>query len=266
MSGFSAAWLALREAHDGAARNRDVIGALHAAFAAAPSVVVVDLGCGTGATLRALSRHLPARQNWRLVDQDAMLLAAARDLAPPGIAVATAAIDLAPDPEPAIGRADLVTMSAVLDLVSEAWLDRLVAALVRGRLPLYAALSYDGEVGLTPPARDDEVVIAAVNRHQLTDKGFGPALGPDAARRGTEGFRRNGFTVVEGRSDWNFGAQDRDIQLAILAGWAEAAGAMGVMPLRLADWLAVRRDHVAVGRSRMRVGHVDFFACPIDRR
>jgi len=39
-------------------------------------------------------------------------------------------------------------------------------------------------------------VIAAVNCHQRTDKGFGPALGPDAAAdHGRRGFRGAGFAV-----------------------------------------------------------------------
>ena len=41
------------------------------------SIAVVDLACGTGATLRAIGARLPARQNWRLVDNDLSLLAQA---------------------------------------------------------------------------------------------------------------------------------------------------------------------------------------------
>src|SRR5205085_9720641 len=120
--------------------------------------------------------------------------------------------DIAQTLEPAIGEdADLVTMSALLDLVSAAWLDRLVAALARLQRPLYAALSYDGEVALTPASRHDASVIAAVNRHQLTDKGFGPALGPGAAGIAPESLRRHGFAVVEGRSDWRLGTEARDM-------------------------------------------------------
>ncbi len=267
MSGFSADWLALREPYDRAARNRDVLLALRSAFAGASSVAVADLGCGTGATMQAIFRHLPAIQTWRLADHDDALLAAVGAGVPPGLKVATVPVDLARDFESAVGESgDLVTMSALLDLVSAAWLDRLVTELVRRRRPIYAALSYDGHVTMTPATRHDDVVIAAVNRHQRTDKGFGPALGPDAARRAVESFRHNGFGIVEGRSDWSIGAQDRDIQMALLAGWADAAGAIGEAPSPLAEWLAERRDHVVAGRSHMRVGHIDFFASPTGLR
>jgi SAM-dependent methyltransferase len=266
MSGFSARWLALREPYDRAARNGAVLDALAAAFAGASAATVTDLGCGTGATMRAISPQLPARQSWRLVDNDEALLDVAAEAAPSGASATAVAIDLARDLERAFGACDLVATSALLDLVSAAWLDRLVASVVRLSRPLYAALSYDGVVALTPATRHDAAVIAAVNRHQRADKGFGPALGPDAAQAAPERFRRVGFAVIEGRSDWRFSADDSDIQMEMLAGWAAAAGEIGVAPSILDEWLRERRDHVTAGRSQMRVGHIDFFAKPTGRR
>jgi len=261
MSGFSPAWLTLREPYDQAARSTVVLAAIQEAFAAQPEIVVTDFGCGTGATLRALALLLPPRQHWRLVDNDEALLAAASDVAPAG--AETIKLDLAQQLETALDDAgDLVTMSALLDLVSAPWLDRLVAALVRLDRPLYAALSYDGRVVMAPESRHDAIVIAAVNRHQLTDKGFGPALGPGAAEAAAESFRRAGFAVVEDRSDWRFAAGDREIQMAMIDGWAQAAGEMGIAPSTLAEWRGARRDYISAGRSTMRVGHIDFFARP----
>lgn len=272
MSGFSAAWLARREPYDRAARNGAVLDAVAAMFADAPAVAVTDLGCGTGATLRALAPRLPARQNWRLVDNDEALLeqaaikAAAK--APSGIRVTTVAADLAGLAgvagaiEVVLRDSGLVTTSALLDLVSAEWLDRLVAALARLSHPFYATLSYDGTVALSPESRHDGAVIAAVNRHQRTDKGFGPALGPDAARIAPQRLRAAGFTVVEGRSDWRFGADDRAIQTEMLAGWAGAARDIGVDPAVVTQWLGERRGHIDAGRSQMHVGHIDFFATP----
>jgi SAM-dependent methyltransferase len=266
MSGFSAQWLTLREAYDRPARSQTVLDALASAFAAAPSIAVTDLGCGTGSTLRAIAALLPCKQQWRLADNDETLLALAAAAAPDGARVTTLAVDLAQRLEEAIGDADLVTMSALLDLVSLAWLDHLVAALLRSQRPLYAALSYDGEVALTPASRHDATVIWAVNRHQLTDKGFGPALGPHAAGIAPESLRRNGFVVVEGRSDWTLGTDARDIQTELIAGWAGAAAEIGTDATILNAWLAERSDHIAAGRSQMRVGHIDFFAQPTGRR
>jgi SAM-dependent methyltransferase len=267
MSGFSTGWLAMREPYDRAARNGAVLDAVAAAFADAPAAAVADLGCGTGATMRAIAPRLPARQCWLLVDSDKDLLTAAACAAPAGVSVTTvtadlADADLATAAEQMLGDCDLVATSALLDLVSAAWLDRLVAALSRRARPFYAALSYDGAVRLSPESRYDGEVIAAVNRHQRTNKGFGPALGPDAARTAPERLRAAGFTVIEGRSDWQFGVDDGAIQMEMLAGWGGAAGEIGVDPRIIARWLDERQEHVSAGRSQMRVGHIDFFATP----
>ncbi len=278
MTGFSAGWLALREPYDRAARNRVVLDAVAAAFAAASAVTVTDLGSGTGATMRAIAPLLPARQRWRLVDNDDALLhqaaLAGAEIAPAGARVTTLSADLSFDAgantarviETVLGACDLAATSALLDLVSSAWLDRLVASLVQLSRPFYAALSYDGAVTLSPGVRHDGDIIAAVNRHQRTDKGFGPALGPDAARIAPERLRAAGFTVVDGRSDWVFGEADCAIQMEMLSGWAGAAQDIGVDSGIVTRWLGERRDHVAAGSSKMRVGHVDFFAAPTGRR
>jgi hypothetical protein len=211
---------------------------------------------------------MPARQDWRLVDNDLSLLARAPQSSPPDVHVATVPIDLNRDLEMALdGPADLVTTSALLDLVSEAWLTRLAVEAATRRLPVYAALSYDGRVELTPAEALDARLVAAVNRHQRTDKGFGPALGPEAARRAVAAFERVGYFVTQGPADWVFGPRDREIQTEVLSGWATAAREIGDPPVaEIVDWIKRRREHVAAGRSSMRVGHVDFLARPTGTR
>ena len=268
MSGFSADWLARREPYDARARNRDVMESV-AAAAAGDAVAAVDLACGTGSTLRAVAPRLPPRQDWRLVDNDLSLLArAAAGKAIPGIAVTRIPVDLARDLEAALdGRVSLVTASALLDLVSAEWLDRLVVEVAARRLPFYAALNYDGRVSFDPTDPLDAAVIAAVNLHQQTDKGFGPALGPHAAEAAIARFQAAGYTVVHGRSDWHLLPRDHGIQRDMLAGWAGAAREIGAVSLPdAAAWLTRRRDLLAAGRSTIKVGHVDIFARPIGAR
>lgn len=269
MSGFTAHWLALREPYDARARNRDVLGAVAAAAASAGSIAVVDLACGTGATLRAIAPRLPARQEWRLVDNDLSLLArAAAGASARGVTVTRIPVDLTRDLEAALdGPIDFVTASALLDLVSAEWLDRLVLEVAARRLPLYAALTYDGRVAFDPADPLDRSVIAAVNRHQQTDKGFGPALGPGAAAAAIAGFEAADYVVVHGRSDWRLSPRDQEIQRDMLAGWAGAAREIGAVSLaEAAGWVTRRRDLVAAGRSTITVGHVDLFARPIGTR
>lgn len=268
MSGFSAAWLELREPYDRRARNQTVLEAVAAAFAGQSAVAVVDLACGTGSTFRALSPLFKGRQSWRLVDNDLSLLARTPQSSPPNLAVSTAPVDLNHDLEAALdGPVELVTTSALLDLVSDEWLQRFAVEVAVRRLPVYAALSYDGRVEFSPADSADGKIIASVNAHQRTNKGFGPALGPAAASAAIEAFTRIGYEVVQGASDWIFEPQDHDIQLEVLSGWAHATREIGDVPMpELTEWLTRRRDHVAAGRSSIRVGHVDFFARPTGSR
>jgi hypothetical protein len=268
MSGFSAAWLELREPYDRRARNGAVIDAVVDAFAGRPSVMVADLACGTGSTFRALSPRLKRPQDWRLFDNDLSLLARAPQSSPPDINVMTVPVDLGRDLEAALdGPVDLVTTSALLDLVSDEWLQRFAVEAAARRLPVYAALSYDGRVEMMPSDDLDKKIVSAVNAHQRTDKGFGPALGPAAAQAAVEQFERVGYTVAQGKADWFFGPDDREMQLEILSGWAAAAREIGDVALSdTIEWLTRRRALVATGRSSIRVGHVDFFARPIGTR
>jgi hypothetical protein len=265
MSGFSADWLALREPFDLRARNPVVLDAVAAYLKPRPSVRIVDLASGTGSTLRALGSHLPARQDWKLIDNDPGLLKRATAMPMPAdIAVAAIPLDLDRDLEMAIESAiDLVATSALLDLVSETWLDRLARTVTARSIPLYAALSYDGRIAFTPSDPFDASVSAGVNAHQRTDKGFGPALGPAAAAFAIPRLEALGYQVVHGASDWVMGPEDVNIQNEVLAGWASAAQQTGLLSAAEAEaWLARRRTAIDGGCSSLRVGHVDFFAAP----
>jgi hypothetical protein len=269
MSGFSAEWLTLREPYDARARNASVLDAVAAAFAGRPSITIVDLACGTGSTMRSISARLPKQQTWRLIDNDLSLLARAAPLLQViGQNVVTTPIDLARDLEAAFdGPLDLVTMSSLLDLVSTDWLQRLARQAIARALPVYAALTYDGRVTLTPHHPLDRKMVDSVNQHQRGDKGFGPALGPTAAAAAISCFETAGCVVVHGDSDWVFDANDDDIQLAFIAGLAEAAREdTGVSDADVNEWLKHRRDAIGSRRASIRVGHVDVFAQPINAR
>jgi SAM-dependent methyltransferase len=269
MTGFSADWLELREPHDRRARNPAVLDAVVASQAGNSAIRIVDLACGTGSTLRALAPRFSAPQNWRLADNDLSLLARASATARPASVTVTAIpLDLNHDLEAALdGPVDLVTTSALLDLVSEPWLDRLAVETVARSIPIYAALSYDGRIEVGPSHQFDAAIIAAVNAHQRGDKGFGPALGPMAACAAIARFESLGCSVAHGTADWVAGPSDREFQLEIFAGWASAARDMpGVSLADTVEWLTFRRDAVAAGRSALRVGHVDLFARPTGSR
>ncbi len=264
MSGFSSAWLAMREPYDMAARSRTVLESVTRALSPHYSLNIVDLGSGTGSTYRALSPLLSGRQNWRLIDNDPELLAGIErtETITPSMHDLVGGLDTVFE-----GVADLVTTSALLDLTSEGWINNLVHILSGRNLPFYAALSYDGRAQFHPSDPLDEKICAGFNRHQRTDKGFGTALGPDAAAFAIRQLSTAGYRVEQGQSDWTFATQDRDIQLEIVSGWAGAVREIGdLTPGEIEGWLNYRSAVINAGRSLISVGHIDFFAIPIGSR
>lgn len=269
MTAFSADWLAMREPYDRRARNRDVLAEVKAAFTHLPSLNIVDLACGTGGTQRAIANELPRPQHWKLVDNDLSLLARAGGATvPAGCTIRTIPIDLVRDLEAALdGACDLATCSALLDLVSKQWLERLVTECAARQLPLYAALTYNGKVTIEPIDPADQLIVEAVNRHQLSDKGFGPALGPSAASVMSQRFRALGYEVDEGPANWTLASADGDMQRSILTQWALAAREVGAASVtNIASWLERRLEYVVAGNSRIAIGHTDVFAQPTPRR
>jgi hypothetical protein len=265
---FSADWLALREPYDARARNPDVLDALAAAVADRRSLAIIDLASGAGSTLRAIASRLPRRQRWRLVDHDLELLARASSAPAAGREVVKSPADIARGIEAVLDEpVDLVTTSALLDLVSADWLDRLARKIFARGLLVYASLTYDGRVVLEPVEPFDAEIIAAVNRHQRGDKGFGPALGPMAGEAAITRFEAPGYAVVQGASDWVLGRQDVEMQGDLLTGWAAAANELGDRnPAEIRRWLERRLEHVGSGCSAISVGHIDFFAGPTGAR
>jgi len=249
---FTAEWLALREPADARARSAALVAAL-----VGRARRVVDLGAGTGANIRYLAPRLAGVREWLAVDRDERLLAAIG--APAGAKLATLRLDLASRlADVSLAEGDLVTASALLDLVSAAWLGRLAARCAAARADVLFALTYDGRIEWLPPEDGDALVRGLVNRHQLGDKGFGPALGPGAADAAAAAFVPAGYEVHTARSDWALGPESAALQRALLDGWSAAA--LAVAPesgAALHAWRLRRRALVDAGRSRVRVGHAD---------
>lgn len=281
MSRFHGAWLRLREPLDAVSRTRNLIETLEQVMPERP-IRVTDLATGTAANLRYLSPRLSGAQTWCLIDHDQALLdtiparlaewardhgAEIRDTGKEllidgpnlqcqvrwvraDLAAGLEAIDLPPK--------SLLSAAALLDLVSDPWLQALAQRCLSARATVLFALTYDGRMGFEPRDPQDETVINLVNSHQLRDKGFGPALGPTAGSRTIEAFERLGYVIESARSDWRIGPQDVALQEALLEGWLTAA--VEIAPeqsLALEGWSERRRTHVARGRSTLTVGHVD---------
>lgn len=281
MSGFSADWLAQREPFDAAARSSALGAELRAHLTRNAPLEILDLGSGAASNLRYLAPLLGGAQRWRLADHDPRLLEAAlaathawADARGCHVARAGSTLtirgggldcevwcepcDLAELAAVELPRGGLVTAAALLDLVSQRWLDELARRCRAANAAVCFALTYDGRTTLTPAEPEDGEVLELFNRHQLGDKGFGPALGPGAAPAAEMTFRAHGYDVRAARSDWFVGPAEQALQRALLDGWRGAA--VELAPERgstLAAWHERRRAHVAAGRSAFRIGHSD---------
>ncbi len=254
---FTTDWLDLREPADAVARNTDILAAFALAVGQVPEPRILDLGGGTGSSLRTIAPHLPLAARWTVADRDTALLDEAR-LRHPEIdtmEVDLNRIDIVPVPE-----GGFVTASALIDLCSHGWLQRMLTKLRREGAALYAGLSYDGTMEWTVAHPLDAEVTAAFNHHQQGDKGFGPALGPTAGAALMHMADGMGFQVLSGASPWRLGTAQAALQHELLRGIAEAVAETG----RVADldaWLAFRTAQVD-GPCVGLIGHLDVLAIP----
>ncbi|MFN3745687.1 MAG: class I SAM-dependent methyltransferase [Hyphomicrobiaceae bacterium] len=276
MSGFSPEWLALREPADVRARDPGLLAALAAHLAGREPIEVVDLGCGTGANIRATAPVLGPVQTWTLVDHDPVLLEAARTAllawadeasengeaialrkAGRAIAVRFRQADLMQNLEAVVGgQPDLVTASALFDLCSVDFIRRLARAVAAEGAAFYTVLTYDGVQTWSPAHPADADMTAAFNAHQETDKGFGSAAGPAAPEALALAFRAQGYAVLEAPSPWRIDSSEQALLEMLADGFAAAVAEIGrVAPDTIADWLAVRRNGSVVG-------HIDTLALP----
>lgn len=269
MGGFDRDWLRLRGPFDDAARD----GSLTRRFAAAlpDNPRLLDLAAGTGANLRHLSPRLGRPgQRWVLADHDPALLDAVADemaaCPTPPPAFETRRIDLSRGLEALdFRRFDAVVATALFDLVSAEWMDRFVAALAAAQRPALVTLSVDGRLRWSPGDPGDAALRGWVERHQGTDKGFGPALGPLAPQRLADALRGHGFAVETAVSDWIIGPADTAMHLALIEGYRGAA--LEIAPedasSAIEGWAERRRSAAVAGTLEALVGHVDILAEPL---
>ena len=287
---FDAGWLSLREPVDHRSRAPGLLPDLVDWWRTRGAERIVDLGSGTGSNLRYLAPHLPGLQRWTLVDHDPELLARVRSPAPSRTfhidTLDPVVGDLGTRGLESVAAADLVTASALLDLVSLDWLHQLVEACGEAGAAALLALSYDGTVEWAPKPRaaaldegagdggghdddgdegpvDDRWILDAVNRHQQKDKGTGRALGPRAAEEAARLFRMAGYRVRLAPSPWVLDAREGPLVRDLLDGWARAATEMETERAgAIRRWARLRTDQVGRGEVQVSVGHLDLLALP----
>ncbi|MEV4642064.1 class I SAM-dependent methyltransferase [Actinoplanes sp. NPDC049548] len=258
---FSTDWLTLREPADAAARATDLPGLLRTDG----TLVVRDLGCGTGSMARWLAPRLPGPQRWVLQDRDPALLAYAASHAPVAAAdgspvtVETVEGDVTALTTEDLADVSLVTCSALLDLFTADEVMALADVCVSAGTPALFTLTVVGEVTLDPPHPLDAAVAAAFNEHQRREIGGRWLLGPEAVGAAAEAFAKAGASVTTRPSPWRLGPEHAELAAEWLRGWVAAA--VEQRPdLPVEDYLADRLRDAAAGTLKVTVGHQDLLA------
>jgi hypothetical protein len=262
-------WLALREPADAEAHALDLAEALELALPVGGPRVIHDLGCGTGAMGRWLAPLLTGPQHWVLHDRDADLLALAADDVPgpdaggAPVTVETRHTDIARMDARDLGGANLITASALLDLLTAEEMDRLAGRCAGAGCPILLTLSVIGSVEITPAEPLDRRVAAAFDAHQRRPTKRGALLGPDAVDFATQAFRRLGCEVLVHPSPWQLGPAHSALAGEWFIGWVRAAREQEVGLAGPSEPYVRRRlGQVAAAELAVSVGHADLLVLP----
>jgi SAM-dependent methyltransferase len=281
---FDADWLTLREPFDHSARSLSLARRFAERLPARPRLM--DLGAGTGSMFRFLAPIIGRGQDWTLVDADAVLLddafgrtaawarrqhfaatadrdalsistprglwrmqALQSELGEAGLPLPLREGGRGRGPVPTGADVDAIVCSALLDLVSARYLERLFDQLA---VPFLACLTVDGRDAWLPHHPSDARVRAAFRRDQQRDKGFGPALGTAAPAFALRTLSARGFVTASAPSDWRIPRMALRMQRALIEGRG-----MGD-----ATWQEARLRQAMRGRLAITIGHRDILAFP----
>lgn len=266
-------WLDLRAPFDDAARQYALplldraAGALRAGHE--QPLVVIDIGAGTGNSMRWFDHHLrerlPGRSLHRvLVDADEAALDVAAQRFGTTVRTVAAPIALLPDiAAKALAEASLdsgqpsnllITGSALLDVLTPGDMVAIAETLRRFSGFGLFLLSISGRWRLSPPHPDDGVLDQAFGRHQCRES----RLGTQAVAALEEQAHRIGAQVESSASPWHLEAP-RDTQF-LTRFLTERVDAATEADPRLATigraWLAERLNAVT-GQSPVEAGGPD---------
>ena len=272
MERFSADWLTIREEEDIIARDSSILECVQEHLEQATSLNILDIGSGTGATMRALFPKFKHRQIWTLLDADRKLLARSKSLNQSLVKDSTNEMHLVYfDLTKGFGylNADynLVTTTAFLDLVSESWIKEFVQTLKDNNLAFYCSITPTNKIVIEPKISLDDKIICAFNTHRYKDKGFGKSLGGKVTDFTINNLNNSDFQVFQANKEWGCQNPDSGFRKAfytyLIEGIAEAVAETKLLEsAKLEHWRITRLENIYNDQCEIWFEIVDFFAFP----
>jgi hypothetical protein len=222
-------------------------------------VQIIDLGAGTGANQRWLAPRLPIRQRWLHLDHNPVI---SRSLP---LAAETEIVDESVEALGELltrssGDRQLVSCSALLDVLTTEQIQAVCRAVIDNRVPAFFSLTVTGRLRLSPADAHDQLLLAAFNDHQCR----AGRAGPEATTLTVNLLRAAEFAVTTQKTPWRLTAESG---LAFVDQMLEerlaAAVAQDPALARTAKaWFELRRAQLAAGLLRIELDHCDILGLP----
>lgn len=261
-------WLHLRRPADEVARQASLVAVagldrhLVKQRAGGAVVNIIDVGAGTGANMAWLAPRLGVPQRWTLVDRDEDLLDEASGTAAPTnvVGMRRVAADLEDlDGVLATENADLVTCTALLDVLTSHQVISFCELLASKRCAVLFSLSVTGWVRLSPEDVLDSEVERIFNEHQRR----GGLAGPEATSLAADVLTSCGLDVTVVDTPWKLGPGNVPLMRRYITD--RAASVVEHNPDRgsaVHTWLDTRLAQLERGRLLVHVGHQDVIGVP----